>query len=475
MGLHLLVLGPEPKTDPGASEDSVLRPRATARSPRGHTPPRGPAPASRARRGSRGGVAPARGAARFRFPKRVNASIVRSLFAVETPPDPQQKLELSVVIPCLNEEKTITFCIEKALRAMKEHDIRGEVVVSDNGSTDGSIAISRAAGARVVACPTPGYGAAVKYGFENAWGDYVLMGDADDSYDFSELPRFIDKVREGHDYVMGTRLRGTIMPGAMPFLNRHLGTPVLTRILNWLFDTRITDCNSGMRCMKRERVLGLGLISPGMEFASELIVKAAKAGVKIVEVPITLHKDKRDRPPHLRPWRDGWRHLRLLLWYAPNKTMTQPGLALLGLGLALVVSQLFGPFTIGGVLFDFHYMILGLTLSQLGLSATSMGVAIYAVMPEPKRHSPLVDWLTFDKGVVLGAALFLGGLACDGYVLAHWLATHRGEITPGLTRLTLAGILLMAMGFQCILAGLLMGSALTAQAGHRARAARGDD
>jgi len=148
---------------------------------------------------------------------------------------------------------------------------------------------------------------------------------------------------------------------------------------------------------------------------------------------------------------------------------------LLGVGLALVVSQLFGPFTLGGVRFDFHFMILGLTLSQLGLSATSMGVAIYAVMPEPKRHSPLVDWLTFDKGVVLGAALFLAGLACDGYVLGHWLATHRGEITPGLTRLTLAGILLMAMGFQCILAGLLMGSALTAQAGHKARAARGDD
>jgi len=372
----------------------------------------------------------------------------------------------------LNEEKTIHFCIEKALRAMKENDIAGEVLVSDNGSTDDSIAVSEKAGARVVRCPQKGYGAAVKYGFENAWGDYVLMGDADDSYDFTEVPRFVNKVREGHDYVMGTRLRGKIMPGAMPFLNRHLGTPVLTRILNWLFDTSITDCNSGMRCMKREMVLGLGLISPGMEFASELIVKAAKAGVKITEVPITLHKDKRDRPPHLRPWRDGWRHLRLLLWYAPDKTMTQPGLLLLALGLLVVVSQLFGPFSIGGLYFDFHYMILGLTLSILGLSAASMGVAIHAVMPEPKKPSTLGAWLTFDKGVVLGAILFLGGLGCDGYVLAHWLSTHRGEITGTLTRLTLFGILLMAMGFQFILAGLLVGTAQTASAAHMARAGR---
>ena len=393
---------------------------------------------------------------------------------MKSTPPPEKKLELSVVIPCLNEEKTITFCIEKALRAMKERGIEGEVLVSDNGSTDKSVEVSEAAGARVVKCPDKGYGAALKYGFENAWGDYLLMGDADDSYDFSELPRFVDKVREGHVYVMGTRLRGKIMPGAMPFLNRHLGTPVLTRILNWLFDTSITDCNSGMRCMKREMVLGLGLISPGMEFASELIVKAAKADVPIVEVPITLHKDKRDRAPHLRPWRDGWRHLRLLLWYAPNKTMMQPGLVLLLLGLVLVVSQLFGPFTVGGLYFDIHYMILGLTMSILGLSAASMGGAIHAVMPEPKRPSALADWLTFDKGVVVGALLFVGGLACDGYVLGTWLSTHRGEVTPTLTRLTLFGVLLMAMGFQFILAGLLVGTAQTASAAHMARSGRGD-
>ncbi len=390
----------------------------------------------------------------------------------EKPPSP---LELSVVIPCLDEEKTIALCIEKALRTMKEHGIEGEVVVSDNGSKDRSIEVSQAAGARVVRCPERGYGAAVKFGFEKARGKYVLMGDADDSYDFTELHRFIARAREGHDYVMGTRLKGKIMPGAMPFLNRHLGTPVLTRILNWLFGTRISDCNSGMRCMRREMVLGLHLASPGMEFASELIVKAAEAGVEIVEVPITLHKDKRDRPPHLRPWRDGWRHLRLLLWHAPDKTMTQPGLLLLMLGLVLVVSQLFGPFTLGGIHFDIHFMILGLTLSILGLSSATMGVAVHAVMPEPKTPSTVGDWLTFDRGVALGAALFAAGLGCDGYVLTRWIATHRGEINPELTRLTLAGILLMSMGFQFVLAGLLLGTAQTASASRMARDSKKDE
>lgn len=383
-------------------------------------------------------------------------------------------LEVSIVIPCLNEEKTITFCIEKALRAMREGGIRGEVVVSDNGSTDRSVEVSEAAGARVLHCPVRGYGAALQFGFEGARGRYVLMGDADDSYDFLEVPRFIAKAREGHKFVMGTRLGGVIMPGAMPTLNRYLGTPVLTFILNRLFGTSITDCNSGMRCIDRETYLHMGVTSPGMEFASELIVKAAIFGVPIVEVPITLHKDKRDRPPHLRPWRDGWRHLRMLLWHAPDHMMTLPGVGLLALGLVLVLSQLAGPFSVGGVGFDIHYMILGLTMSILGLSAASMGGAIHAVMPEPKRPSALADWLTFDKGVVVGALLFVGGLACDGYVLGTWLSTHRGEVTPTLTRLTLFGVLLMAMGFQFILAGLLVGTAQTASAAHMARSGRGD-
>lgn len=381
----------------------------------------------------------------------------------------EDDIEVSVVIPCLNEEKTIVFCIEKALRAMREHGIRGEVVVSDNGSTDRSVQVSEAAGARVVHCPVRGYGAALQYGFEAARGRYVIMGDADDSYDFLELPKFVEKLRQGHPFVMGTRLKGTIMPGAMPFLNRYLGTPVLTFILNRLFGTRISDCNCGMRGIDRVTFLSMGVTSPGMEFASEMIVKAAVANVPIVEVPITLHKDKRDRPPHLRPWRDGWRHLRLLLWHAPDHTMTLPGAVMLLLGLVLVGSQLFGPFTLGGASFDIHYMILGITLSLLGMSALTMGIAVHAIMPEHKLRKlkllgSVKTWFTFDRAMVVAVLLLLAGLACDGTVLIHWLATHRGTLTPVYTRLSLAGLLLIAMGFQVALLGLLVGTGRSAMA-----------
>jgi hypothetical protein len=206
-----------------------------------------------------------------------------------------------------------------------------------------------------------------------------------------------------------------------------------------------------------------------MEYASELIVKAAISNVPIVEVPITLHKDKRDRPPHLRPWRDGWRHLRLLLWHAPDQTMLNPGLVLLLLGLGLVLSQIAGPFTIGGVLFDIHYMILGLTLSMLGLSSATLGMAVHAIMPERKiKKSRLFGdtsrWFTFDHAAI-GAALFLlAGFASDGYVLYHWIWTHRGELTPQHTRISLVGLLFIAVGFQLLLSGLLVGTARSAVA-----------
>jgi len=222
---------------------------------------------------------------------------------------------------------------------MRTHGIAGEVVVTDNGSVDRSVALARAAGARVVHCAARGYGAALLHGFRCALGRWVLMGDADESYDFGELPRFVEQLRAGHPFVMGTRLRGTILPGAMPFLNRYLGTPLLTTLLNRLFGTRISDCNSGMRAMDREMVLRLDLAAPGMEFASELIVKAAKAQVPMVEVPITLHPDRRGRAPHLRPWRDGLRHVRLLLGHAPWRAL-QPGLALLAILALVAVARL---------------------------------------------------------------------------------------------------------------------------------------
>jgi Glycosyl transferase family 2 len=382
-------------------------------------------------------------------------------------PHPNDPLEVSVVIPCLDEEKTIGICVAKGVAALRDHGLRGEVIVSDNGSTDRSIQVASDAGARIVRCPVRGYGAALQYGFENARGRYLIMGDADDSYDFGLLPRFVEKLREGHRFVMGSRLRGTIDRGAMPVLNRYLGTPVLSAVLNGLFGTSISDCNCGMRGIERSALLSIGATSPGMEYASEMIVKAAIHGIPIVEVPIDFHRDQRDRPPHLRPWRDGWRHLRLLLWHAPDQTMTFPGLALLLLGALLVFSGVGGPFHLGPYLFDIHFMVLGLTLAMLGLPALSMGIAVHALIPERKlRKARLLGsvktWFTFDRGMVVAGLFFLPGLACDLAVLIHWLTIHRGPLTPTHTRLALAGALLVAMGFQSAFLALLVGSARSA-------------
>ncbi len=378
-----------------------------------------------------------------------------------------EQMEVSVVIPCLNEEKSIGICVRKAVRAMLQRGILGEVVVSDNGSTDRSIEIAVREGARVVRCPVRGYGAALQYGFEQAQGRWLIMGDADDSYDFAELPRFVELLRLGHRFVIGTRLRGAIMPGAMPLLNRYLGTPVLTFILNYLFATRITDCNSGMRGIERAAFFEMGLTSQGMEFASEMIVKAAISGIGITEVPITLHKDRRDRPPHLRPWRDGWRHLRLLLWHAPDHMMTLPGMFALTVGLLMVLWQLAGPSTVGGVRFDFHYMILGITLSLCGQSSLAMGIAVHAILPERRLRTvaalgSVKVWFTFDRAMIVAGGMLLLGFLCDGSVLLHWLAVHRGALTLSYTRLSLAGLLFLAIGFQVALLGLLVGSGRSA-------------
>ena len=375
-------------------------------------------------------------------------------------------LELSVVIPCLNEARTIAVCIQRALDAMRQHGIAGEVVVSDNGSTDDSIRVATAAGARVVNCPTRGYGAAIAWGFRHARGRYFVMGDADQSYDFGLVPRFVEAARAGASFVMGSRLRGTIEPGAMPTLHRYLGTPVLTWILNVLFGTRISDCNCGMRLIDRNTFFTLGVVSPGMEFASEMVVKAAVVGVAITEVPIDFYKDRRDRRPHLRSFRDGWRHLRLLLWHAPDQMMTMPGLVMLALGLTLAISQLRGKVSLGFTNLDIHYMILGVTLALVGTSATTLGLVIGATMPAGRvRHVRLLksahEWYSFDRAAVVSGILFVLGCILDGYVLSYWLYNHRGTLTPFYTRLTLFGLLLIAMSVQIGLSALLFGASFT--------------
>lgn len=375
----------------------------------------------------------------------------------------EPEMQLSVVIPCLNEAPTIAECIQGALEAMRKHGILGEVIVSDNGSTDGSVETAMRAGARVVHCPVRGYGAALQWGFRHGRGRYLLMGDADQSYDFSLLPAFMERAGEGHVFVMGSRLRGNIERGAMPALNRYLGTPVLTWVLNRLFGTRISDCNCGMRLIRRDTFLELGVVSPGMEFASEMVVKAAVRGVRIAEVPIDFFRDRRNRRPHLRRWRDGWRHLRLLLWHAPDHMMTIPGLIMLGLGLPLVGAELAGPLSVAGTYFDIHYMVLGTTLSLLGISASSLGMVVGSAMPKGLvRHVRFLGRLhrsfTFDRVALVAGILLVLGFAIDASVLGYWLYHHQGALTPFFTRMTLLGMLLLAAGVQLGLSALLLGT-----------------
>ncbi|RJP75775.1 MAG: glycosyltransferase family 2 protein [Candidatus Zixiibacteriota bacterium] len=255
----------------------------------------------------------------------------------EISPDAAQDLEVSVVMPCLNEEVTVGTCVSKAVDTMKRLGIRGEVVISDNGSTDRSVEIAESLGARVVHQPAKGYGNAYLKGFMEARGRYIIMADSDDSYDLTDLERFIVALRNGADLVMGSRFKGEIKPGAMPPLHRFLGNPVLTRILNLLYGTRISDAHSGMRAFTKDAFERMHLRTEGMEFASEMVIKAAKARLKIAEIPITLYPDGRSRKPHLRSWSDGWRHLRFMLMYDPRHLFSFPGVALQFLGLLLLI------------------------------------------------------------------------------------------------------------------------------------------
>jgi len=260
----------------------------------------------------------------------------------------QNMIELTILMPCLNEAETLATCIKKARAYLDGAGIAGEILIADNGSSDGSQAIAEGLGAIVVPVPMRGYGAALGAGIAAARGRFVIMGDSDDSYDFARLDGFVARLRDGADLVMGNRFKGGIAPGAMPPLHRYLGNPVLSTIGRVLYRTPVGDFHCGLRGFSRAAILRHGLTTPGMEFASEMVLKASLAGLKIVEVPTTLSPDGRSRPPHLRSWRDGWRHLKLLLTFAPFSLFLYPGFALLGLGMALFVPLLFAPLSLGG-------------------------------------------------------------------------------------------------------------------------------
>src|SRR5215467_728935 len=288
--------------------------------------------------------------------------------------DRRMPVEVSVVIPCLNEANSLAFCVDKALNAFRASGLSGEVIVADNGSTDGSIQIAEEHGARVVHVAERGYGSALQAGIAAARGPFIVMGDADDSYDFTEVPRFVEKLREGNDIVMGNRFRGGIKPGAMPPSHKYLGNPGLTALLNTLFHARIGDSYCGMRGFTRVLYDRLDVRSAGMEFALEMIIKAAQIGARITEIPIILWPDKRGRPPHLRSFRDGWRSLRFMLLYAPNWLFLLPGSMLVVLGLFLVVWLLPGPRQLTPrVTLDIHTMVFGVIFALLGAEILSIG------------------------------------------------------------------------------------------------------
>jgi hypothetical protein len=367
---------------------------------------------------------------------------------------------LSVVIPCLNEAGTVGRCIDSATAAMQTAGVTGEILVVDNGSTDGSQDIATARGARVVPEPIKGYGSALRRGCEEARGTYIVMGDADESYDFSQIAPFIDGLRNGADLVMGTRIRGTILPGAMPWKNRYVGNPLSTGLLNRLFRAGVTDVHCGMRAITKAAYRTLDLRTTGMEFASEMVIRAAMTGMEIAEVPITFHPDGRDRPPHLRPWRDGWRHLKTILIFSPTALFLVPGVVLVALGLALMAVQMVAPLgeplRFFGFRMDFHWAILGSLLALVGYQIVLVNffAKVYAITQGTLKEDPILRRalavLTLERVLLVALLVTIVGLGLDGIVAWRWLRTDLGPLVSGYTRLFVFGSTLVALGMQTI-------------------------
>jgi glycosyltransferase involved in cell wall biosynthesis len=369
----------------------------------------------------------------------------------------ERNIEVSVVMPCLNEARTVGQCIDKALRAFQRLGICGEVIVADNGSTDGSPEIAGAHGARVIHVPRPGYGSALQGGIEAAQGHYIMMGDADDSYDFSQPDAFLERLRAGDDLVVGNRFQGGIRPRAMPWLHRYVGNPLLSGLLNLFFRSPIGDAHCGLRGFRKESYQHLRLSTLGMEFASEMVVKAMLQKQKISEVPIILYPDGRDRPPHLRSFRDGWRHLRFLLLMCPSWLYLFPALLLLSSGLALMAWLTPGPRRFGGVGFDLHSLLLGCLCLVLGYQLLWLwsfsGLYSWSINLTPGGR-PAISWfryLSLERGLALGIFIFLVGLLLNGGLCLYWWGEDLGPLEIQMTmRYALWGTTLMLMGMQTV-------------------------
>jgi glycosyltransferase involved in cell wall biosynthesis len=369
------------------------------------------------------------------------------------------QLEVSIVMPCLNEAETLEACIHKAQAYLSRHQILGEVVIADNGSTDGSQAIARQMGARLVEVEEPGYGSALMGGIAAARGQYIIMGDADDSYDFTNLTPFIEKLRSGYDLVMGNRFLGGIKPGAMPPLHRYLGNPVLTAIGRLFFPSPCGDFHCGLRGFRKLAIDALNLRTTGMEFASEMVVKASLYKMKISEVPTILSPDGRSRPPHLRSWRDGWRHLRFLLLYSPRWLFLYPGLMLMLVGFVIGLWLLPGP----QIVFDIHTLLFAGTATIVGFQAVVFAVftKIFAMseglVPPDARLYRIFRYITLEVGLAIGGAILGIGFLGSIYAFNIWEAKFFGPLNPSQTmRIAIPAATAIALGFQIILASFFL-------------------
>lgn len=377
----------------------------------------------------------------------------------------QTNFELTILMPCLNEARTVDNCVRQAALFLKENAITGEVVVADNGSTDGSVELAQNAGARIVSAPKPGYGAALSAGIRAAQGRYIIMGDADESYDFSALLPFVQKLREGYALVMGNRFRGGIAPGAMPTLHRYFGNPLLTAIGRLFFSCRTArDFYCGLRGFNKAEIEKLHLQSQGMEFALEMVIKANMHGLPIIEVPTTLSPDRRGRAPHLRRYRDGWRSLRFYLLMSPRWFFGIPGIILLVGGITASVALFLGPVRIMNISFDYHTLLYSIAATLLGYQSLLLFVFAKLMAVETGLHPPktrfwfLESRRTLERCLVLGSFLALLGIVFAMLAAHEWELAGFGALTPASTiRFVAASVLFLLLGGQTFLAGFYFG------------------
>lgn len=364
-------------------------------------------------------------------------------------------LELSIIMPCLNEAETLAICIEKAQWYLKEYQIKGEVLIADNGSTDGSQEIAIKMGAMLVNVKEKGYGSAIMGGILGAKGEFIIMADADDSYDFTNLNAFMEKLRSGYDLVMGNRFKGGIKPNAMPFLHKYLGNPVLTWLGKLFFNSPCNDFHCGLRGFRKQAILSLNLRTTGMEFASEMVVKSTLNKLKITEVPTTLSPDGRSRKPHLRTWRDGWRHLRFLLLYSPRWLFLYPGFFLMIMGLVTTIILLSSP-RVHSLLYSATAIIIGFQLVNFAIF-TKVYAIQEGLFPQDKKLLKFIKFFTLEQGLILGIILFLLGGIISVIALFQWESVGFGSLNPILTmRLVIPSVTSIALGLQIIFASFFL-------------------